>query len=921
VGIFELLFDTNKRELARLWKIVAEINEFAPKIEGKPFSFYQERIRQIRSEIESSPREKHSELMRKHLPEVFAMVREVSARTIGLRHFDVQMMAGIVLHEGRIAEQKTGEGKTLSATLAVVLNALTGRGVHVVTVNDYLARRDAEWMGPIYRTLGLTVGALQHDTDTQERKELYQRDILYGTNSEFGFDYLRDNMVIHAKDLVQRELYYAIVDEVDSILIDEARTPLIISGTSTEDTSMYYRADEIVRRLRGKDITGEEKPADIFESRKKVDDSYKDWDYEYDKKSHTVSLTTRGIAKVEAQLADVLQGGHLFDFENSEVMHFIQQALRAHSLYEAEVDYIVKDGQVIIVDEFTGRLMIGRRYSDGLHQAIEAKEGLRVKPESQTLASITIQNYFRMYEKLAGMTGTAKTEEEEFKKIYGFDVVVIPTNKPMIRKDYPDAVYKTERGKFKAIVEEVAKYYERGQPVLIGTVSIEKSERLSRMLEARGIPHQVLNAKYHEKEALIVAQAGRLRAVTIATNMAGRGTDIVLGGNPEYLAKERMRARGLDWEQEPELYEKFLAEAKAEVEGEHEKVVALGGLHIIGSERHEARRIDNQLRGRSGRQGDPGSSQFFLSLEDDLMKMYGGERIAWLMDKLGMREDERIEHSLLTKAIENAQKKVESHNFDIRKTVLQYDDVMNKQREVIYAERRKILMGENLRDQTLGFMEGMVNSLVDRHVHQSTRAKYEVDYERLYAEIAQRLPLKDFSYEEIEGKEPDVLKRIIYEKAVESYEEKEQAIGPELMREIERVITLRTIDENWIDHLNALDHLREGIGLRGYAQVDPIVVFAQEAFELFDALKVKIQTDVVTRIFRVQVREEKPVERKSAYNILGAYQPTSTGDSRRGGVTLKRKIPKVGRNDPCPCGSGKKYKKCHGRPGIEEDSA
>ncbi len=919
MGIFELIFDSNKRELARLVKLVAQINEFAPKIEGKSLDFYRERISQIRAEIEGSPKEKHEELMRKHLPEVFAIVRETSAKTIGLRHFDVQMIAGIVLHEGRIAEQKTGEGKTLSATLAVTLNALTGRGVHVVTVNDYLARRDAEWMGPIYKVLGLTVGALQHDTDIASRKELYQLDILYGTNNEFGFDYLRDNMVIHVNDIVQRDLYYAIVDEVDSILIDEARTPLIISGTSTEDTSMYYRANEIVQRLKGKDVTGQEKPTDIFADRKSVDDSHKDWDFEYDRKAHTVSLTTRGITKVQRELSDVLGSTDLFDFENSEILHFIQQALRAHSLYENEVDYIVKDGQVIIVDEFTGRLMFGRRYSDGLHQAIEAKEGLKVKAESQTLATITIQNYFRMYEKLAGMTGTAKTEEEEFKKIYGFDVVVIPTNKPMIRKDYPDAVYKTERGKFKAIVEEVAECYKRGQPVLVGTISIEKSERISRLLQAKGIPHEVLNAKYHEKEALIVAQAGRYKAVTIATNMAGRGTDIVLGGNPEYLARERMKARGLNWEEEKELYEKFLAEAKAETEGEHEKVVSLGGLHIIGSERHESRRIDNQLRGRAGRQGDPGSSRFFLSLEDDLMKMYGGERIAWIMDKIGLSEEERIEHPLLTRAIENAQKKVEARNFDIRKTVLQYDDVMNKQREVIYSERKNILKGENLREQTLSFLKEMINALVDKHSLQSIKKQVDVNYEELFAEINLSLPLTGLTFEDINNKHPEELKKEIYSHMVSAYQKREEEIGEELMREIERVITLRTIDENWIDHLNILDHLREGIGLRGYGQVDPIVVFAQEAFELFDALKVKIQTDTVSRLFRVQVRQEKPVERKSAYNILGAYQPTSSGEGR--GVTLKRKIPKVGRNDPCPCGSGKKYKKCHGRPGLEEEIA
>ncbi len=917
MGFFERLFDTNKRELARLSRTVAQINDLEPRIKEMTDDRLRERISEIRSEIEPAAAENQRAMMDKHLPEVFAITRESGRRRLGERAFDVQVMAGIVLHEGRIAEQKTGEGKTLSSTMPIVLNALTGRGVHVITVNDYLSKRDAEWMGPIFTSLGLTVSALQHGTPGDVRKKLYHNDILYGTNSEFGFDYLRDNMVIYAEDMVQRPLYFAIVDEVDSILVDEARTPLIISGSSSEDTSMYYRADEIVSRLKGKDVTGEKETGDIFEQRKNVDDSYKTWDYEFDRKAHTVSLTTQGIKKVEDRLQDVLKGHSLYDFESTETSHFIQQALRARALFEKEVEYIVKEGQVVIVDEFTGRLMYGRRYSDGLHQAIEAKENLRVKSESQTLASITLQNYFRMYEKLAGMTGTAKTEEEEFKKIYGFDVVVIPTNKPMIRKDHPDAVYKTEKSKFKAIVNEIIDAHKRGQPTLVGTISIEKSERLSRLLAAKGIPHQVLNAKHHEKEAMIVAQAGSYGGVTIATNMAGRGTDIVLGGNPVYRAKEEMRRRGLNWEEEQEAYEQFLAEAKKEWEGEHDKVVEAGGLYIVGSERHEARRIDNQLRGRSGRQGDPGASRFFLSLEDDLMKMYGGDRISWVMDKVGLSEDERIEHPWLTKAIESAQRKVEARNFEIRKSVLQYDDVMNKQREVIYAERRRILQGENMREQMLEFIEELIEGLVSPFVYETTRKQHEVDVEGILQELRAKLPLMPVDQEKLWESEVDEIKDYLRETVVAFYEEKEREASPEAMREIERVVTLRTIDENWIDHLNILDHLREGIGLRGYGQVDPIVVYAQEAFELFEALKGRIGSEVIQKIFRIAVQKETEVERKSAYNIHGMSRGAEGGVGRPGQQpakgTVKRRQPKVGRNDPCPCGSGKKYKHCCGR--------
>jgi len=918
MGFFEKLFDTNKRELARLSRMVAVINDLEPQAKQLSDQQMRDRFAELRREIEPAPHEKLQDLLNHHLPEVFALVREMALRRLGQRAFDTQLMAGIVLHEGRVAEQKTGEGKTLSAVLPAALNALTGRGVHIVTVNDYLAKRDAEWMGPIYESLGLSVGALQSQMPTDLRRAVYRRDIINGTNNEFGFDYLRDNMVIYEEDMVQRGLYFAIIDEVDSILIDEARTPLIISGSSSEDTSMYYRADEIVRGLQAKDVTGEKESTDIFDQRRSVDDSYKTWDYEVDRKARTVSLTSRGIKRVENRLQDVLQGHSLFDFESTEVAHFIQQALRAHGLFEREVEYIVKDGQVIIVDEFTGRLMHGRRYSDGLHQAIEAKENLRVKSESQTLASITLQNYFRMYEKLAGMTGTAKTEEEEFKKIYGFDVVVIPTHRPMIRLDQPDAVYKTEKGKFRAVVDEIVNRYEtKKQPMLVGTISIEKSERLSRLLAARGVPHQVLNAKHHEKEAMIVAQAGRLGAVTIATNMAGRGTDIVLGGNPVFKVKEEMRRRGVDWEEEPEAYERLLAEEMENWQKEHDQVVEAGGLYIIGSERHESRRIDNQLRGRSGRQGDPGESRFFLSLEDDLMKMYGGDRIGWLMDRVGLAEDERIEHPLLSRAIESAQKKVEGRNFEIRKSVLQYDDVMNKQREVIYEERRRILQGENMRERVIGFIGDAVDTIVNRFVYETVKKKHEVDEAGILQELGQQLPTLEIQPEDIRGKEPEAIRQIIHEKAIAYYERKEQEYGPEVMREVERVITLRTIDQSWIDHLNALDHLKEGVGLRGYAQVEPIVVYAQEAFELFEALKASIGTQVVSQLFKVQLREDQEVERKSAYNIHSAGRGAEGGVAQRGQAgqpgTVKRAQPKIGRNDPCPCGSGKKYKHCCGK--------
>jgi preprotein translocase subunit SecA len=915
MSLIKQLFDPNERELARLRGIVARVNDLEPETKALSDAQMAERIAAIRREIqEIDDREKEKAELNRVLPEVFALTREAAIRTIGQRHFDVQLMAGVVLHEGRIAEMKTGEGKTLAATLAMSLNAITQRGAHLVTVNDYLARRDADWMGGIYHLLGFSVGCLQHSTPTSERKGIYRLDIVYGTNNEFGFDYLRDNMVIDPDEIVQRELVYAIVDEVDSILIDEARTPLIISGSSNEDTSMYTKVDAIIRRLQSKIVTGEDKAKDIFEQfeerkRKKKEEEEKTWDYEIDEKGHTATLTDRGVAKVEQALGIT----NLFDFENVEIAHFVNQALKAHGLFKRDRDYIVKDSEVIIVDEFTGRLMFGRRYSEGLHQAIEAKEGVAVASESQTLATITLQNYFRLYEKLAGMTGTAKTEEEEFRKIYGFDVVVIPTNLPMIRKDNPDQIYKTEKAKYHAVVNEIIDCHKRGQPTLVGTASIEKNEVLHRMLVAKGVPHNVLNAKHHEKEALIVAQAGRVGNVTIATNMAGRGTDIVLGGNPEYLAREAVDSLEIDRttkEGEDRYhaeYRRLVQEFKAECADGHEKVLAAGGLHIVGTERHESRRIDNQLRGRGGRQGDPGSSRFFVSLEDDLMRLYGMDRVKWLMDRLKIEDEIPLEHPWLSKAIENAQKKVEGRNFDIRKNVLQYDDVMNKQREVIYADRRNILAGTNLKEEILSFLDTAVRKLVQACVTQISSRHIEIDYEGLLEAAQSSFPLRDLTLESIEGKKEKELTDFLTERVHQEYEALEQRFGSEIMREVERVITLRVIDENWIDHLNVMDHLREGIGLRGYGQVDPLVVYAKEAFDLFTELQERIQSDVVRRLFLVQIAQ--PEQRRSAYNIRG----TSGGDGGEPRAPIKRATAKVGRNDPCPCGSGLKYKKCHGR--------
>ena len=793
---------------------------------------------------------------------------------------------------------KTGEGKTLVATLPLYLNALTGRGVHLVTVNDYLARRDALWMGPIYLFLGLTVGVIQHnasylveweDRETFRtklvpcsRRDAYLADITYGQNNEFGFDYLRDNMAWDISECVQRGHYYAIVDEVDSILIDEARTPLIISGPSEEAPELYYTANRVVQGLK------------------------KDVHYEVDEEAKTVMLTEEGIKELERRLGIE----NLYDPIHVDLLHKIEQALRAHVLFKRDVDYVVKDGEVIIVDEFTGRLMPGRRWSDGLHQAIEAKEGVKIKGENQTLATITFQNYFRLYEKLAGMTGTAETEAAEFMEIYGLDVVVIPTHKPMIRKDYPDLVFRTEKEKWEAVVKEIEELHRIGRPVLVGTTSIEKSEKLSAMLKKRRIPHHVLNAKYHEKEAEIVAQAGRLKAVTIATNMAGRGTDIMLGGNPEFLAKEELKKKYGTLEGIPkEEWERTLNKYRELCEKERQKVVELGGLHIIGTERHESRRIDNQLRGRAGRQGDPGSSRFYLSLEDDLLRIFGGDKLKALMSKLGMKEGEPIEHSWVTKAIENAQKKVEAHNFEIRKHLLEYDDVMNKQREVVYAQRRKILEGADLREEILSIVRELIDSIVASSIEDK-----EINPEKVAKEFARTFNIK-IQPEEIADKKEEELAEYLYQKALEVYEEKEKLAGRENIASLERMIFLYTLDSLWKDHLLNMDHLRDVIGLRGYGQRDPLNEYKRESFELFADMIERLKRQIVETLYRIEVRVEgEEVEKKVKEKKKKRRYIEHRGENEQPQVqTVRRKGRKIGRNEPCPCGSGKKYKHCCGK--------
>lgn len=868
------LLDTNQREIKRISLLVDQINSIETDCERLTDHELREKTNEFKKELADGA------TLNDLLPEAFAVVREAARRTLGQRAFDVQLMGGIVLHEGKIAEMKTGEGKTLAATLPVYLNALTGKGVHVVTVNDYLARFHSEWMGQVYRFLGLSVGVILHSLNHSERKVAYGADITYGTNNEFGFDYLRDNMAISPDELVQRELNFAVVDEVDSILIDEARTPLIISGQAQESTDWYNRFARLVTRLR------------LTEH------------YAVDEKAHTVAVTEDGVARVEEMLGVT----NLYEDDSSELVHYLTQALKAKELMKRERDYVVKDGEVVIVDEFTGRLMFGRRYSDGLHQAIEAKEGVKVAHENQTLASITFQNYFRMYNKLSGMTGTAETEEAEFRKIYGLEVVVIPTNRPMIRKDHPDVVYKTEKAKFGAVVAEIEELYKQSKPVLVGTISIEKSEYLSATLKRKGIPHQVLNAKYHEKEAEIIAQAGRLNTVTIATNMAGRGTDIILGGNPRFMVPGILRSQGIEpMEANEEQIHAAYAIAEKECGEQQAKVVELGGLHILGTERHESRRIDNQLRGRAGRQGDPGSSRFYVSLEDDLMRLFGGETISSLMERLGWEEDMPIEHPRIAKSIESAQKRVEARNFDIRKQVLEYDDVLNRQREIIYSLRRQLLTGTDVRDRVQEMFTSVIDQLVTTYTPEKVLPE-EWDLQGLVSAAESiYLPYGVLQPEAIEGLTRDEVKQTLIEASDRAYEAREAEIGPGQMREIERLVMLRAIDSKWMEHLDNMDDLREGIGLRAYGQNDPLVAYKFEAYQMFREMIGSVHQDVARWVMRVQIQQERPERQQRVRHVV------TNRDEDGGSGVKQRHAAKVGRNDPCPCGSGKKYKKCCGQ--------
>jgi preprotein translocase subunit SecA len=876
--IKKIVGSKNERELKRIQPLVQRINQFEPKV--SPLS--DDQLRGKTSEFKE--RIERGESLDEILPEAFAVVREAAKRTLGERHYDVQLIGGIVLHEGKISEMATGEGKTLVSTLPAYLNALEGKGVHIVTVNDYLAKRDREWMGAIYRFLGLSVGVIVHELNDKERKEAYRSDITYGTNNEFGFDYLRDNMKFDIEDYVQRELNYAIVDEVDSILIDEARTPLIISGPAEESTDKYYKINRIIPSLK------------------------QDKDYLLEEKSHIAFLTEEGVAHVEK----LLHVENLYDPRNIEILHHVNQALKAYTLFKRDVDYVVKEGEVIIVDEFTGRLMPGRRWSDGLHQAVEAKENVRIENENQTLATITFQNYFRMFKKLAGMTGTADTEAAEFRKIYNLDVMVIPTNMPLIRTNYPDVIYKTEEEKFRAAGREIEELYRAGRPVLVGTISIEKSERLSHMLKKGGIPHNVLNAKHHEREAEIIAQAGRVGAVTLSTNMAGRGTDILLGGNPKFLAKTLV-----DEEGDEEAMKKGYEKALAIVQKEKEKVIQLGGLHVLGTERHEARRIDNQLRGRSGRQGDPGSSRFYLSLEDDLLRIFGSDRISGIMGRLGMEEDQPIEHRLVTKAIENAQRRVEAHNFDIRKHLLEYDNVMNQQREVIYSQRRDVLAGGDLKETVLEMVEEQVEAIVDLYTDEKEHPE-DWDLKGLQDAIYQQFAFRwTGPSPEQDGLKRDRLIELAHQAAKDVYQKKEEEFGEGTLRYLEKMIMLQSIDHHWKDHLLAVDQLKEGIGLRGYGQKDPRIEYQKEAYQMFVEMLDRIKRDTVEKLFAVQIAREQEVkemkaERKQTFVLSrGEAAQRGGGETEDGkGVTVRRDGKKVGRNDPCPCGSGKKYKKC-----------
>ena len=920
---------SNQRFLKSIQPLVEEINALEPSIKKLSDEQLRSRTAEFKAMLQEAVKDAtdkedrkklEREALDKILPEAFAIVREASVRTTGMRHFDVQLIGGIVLHQGRIAEMRTGEGKTLVATLPAYLNSLTGRGgVHVITVNDYLASRDAEWMGQIHRFLGLEVGCIQNDMDDFERQTAYASDITYGTNNEFGFDYLRDNMKFDLATCVQRGHYFAIVDEVDSILIDEARTPLIISGPSDEATDKYYKADAIIPQLK----KGEEV------------DGVKTGEYLVDERQHTAVLTEDGVDKAEK----LLGVGNLYDPSNMELLHCVEQALKAHTLYRLDHQYVVQDGEVIIVDDFTGRLMKGRRWSDGLHQAVEAKEGVKIEKENQTLATITLQNYFRLYEKLSGMTGTAETEAAEFQSTYKLDVMVIPTHMPMVRSDFSDMIYRTLPEKWDAVVEEIKDCHDRGQPTLVGTVSVENSELIARRLQREGVPHNVLNAKYHEREAEIVAQAGRKGAVTIATNMAGRGTDILLGGNPDFMAREFLKKDEIDPDEATdEQWTKAFAGAKRIVEEEHKEVVGIGGLHILGTERHESRRIDNQLRGRAGRQGDPGSSRFFLSLEDDLMRIFAGDKVKALMQRLGMEKGVAIESKMVSKRIESAQKSVEGRNFESRKHLLEYDDVMNKQRETIYGLRRQLmeepdqreyLMGDppsaedRLKETTGGGVAyDLLSDLTKQYLNPETSPddwdveNYKIQLKTIYDFDSEKesLNFQSFASEEVVD--------VVWQKLKVKYAEKERQIGPEAMRTYERIIMLNIIDAQWKDHLLSLDHLKQGIGLVGYGQKDPLVEYKKQSFDMFQEMLDRIDTTTIRSLFNLHVVAEEPPEalrqrrlprRSSPLSFTGPNQGAAAAGEEAGKVkTITRDQPKVGRNEPCPCGSGKKYKKCHG---------
>ena len=913
------LFKTySEKEVKRVMPLVTKINSLEEEFSKLSDSQLREKTDEFKNRLQNG------ETLDELLPEAFATVREASKRVLGMRHFDVQLIGGIILHQGRIAEMKTGEGTTLVATLPVYLNALTGEGVHVVTVNDYLAKRDSEWMGKVYRFLGLSVGLAIAGMTPSQKQQAYACDVTYGTNNEFGFDYLRDNMVIYKNQLVQRKLKYAIVDEIDSILIDEARTPLIISGRGSKSSDLYKKADNFVRRLKAKVIVEE----DVKDFEQAEDNE--NYDYIVDLKAKSATLTGKGIKKAEQEF----NLENFNDIENSELVHNVNQALRAHGIMKKDIDYIVKDGEVLIVDEFTGRIMYGRRYNNGLHQAIEAKENVRIADESKTLATITFQNYFRMYEKLSGMTGTAMTEKEEFQEIYNLDVIEIPTNKPMIRKDNNDIIYKTENAKFKAVIEDIKKSHEKGQPVLVGTVSIEKSEKLSAMLKREGIKHEVLNAKFHEKEAEIVAQAGKLGSVTIATNMAGRGTDIMLGGNSEYLAKEEMRK--LNYPEElieqatafnetddqeilkaREKFKELEAKHEARIKEEKQKVLEAGGLKIIGTERHESRRIDNQLRGRSGRQGDPGESRFYIGLDDDLMKIFGGDRVTAVYNLLGADEDMPIEAKMISKSVETAQRRVEGRNFSIRKNVLSYDDVMNVQREIIYAQRRQVLDGENLKDKITKMMDSVAEELVGVYLSEDP-----VNKEALMRDIE-----STFAVYRLDALNEDKLNETnivneLQERIHSIYAQKEEEFGSEEIRELERVVMLKIVDQKWMDHIDDMEELKNGIGLQGYGQKDPVVQYRLVGGEMFDEMNANIKVDVIRFLLNARKREGGIRREEQAQITNASLEDTAiklvdgqnmTGKDGSVNRTVVNQEPKIGRNDPCPCGSGKKYKNCCGK--------